>query len=72
METYNSTVGSFRIVKDTESRYFPTAKISSSKDAIEYARQFYHDDIEIYESMFIILKFNFDRKYACIFSRNDL
>lgn len=30
-------------------------KINTSQDAADYARQFYHDDIIIYESFFIIL-----------------
>ncbi len=34
---------------------FPAVKITSSKDAADYARQFYGEDIHIYESMFIIL-----------------
>jgi DNA repair protein RadC len=33
----------------------PKVKIGSSKDAQEYARKFYFDDLVIYESMFIIL-----------------
>lgn len=31
------------------------AQIKLSRDAAEYATQFYHDDIDIYESMFLIL-----------------
>ena len=34
---------------------FKRAKITSSKDASRYARQFYHDDISIYESAFVLL-----------------
>lgn len=33
---------------------FESIKIKSSKDAVEYARQFYHDDIGVYESFFIM------------------
>ncbi len=33
---------------------FNKAKISSSKDSSEYAKQFYHDDLSIYESVFIM------------------
>lgn len=33
----------------------PVAKILCSADAAKFARQFYHDDIAIYESAFIIL-----------------
>lgn len=35
--------------------YVPSVKIMSSKDAVEYAKQFYQDDIAIYESAFILL-----------------
>ena len=41
-------------VRDVDTT-FKKAKISSSADAAEYARQFYHEDISIYESFFIIL-----------------
>lgn len=34
---------------------FPATKITSSKTSSEFIRQFYSDDIEIYESMFILL-----------------
>lgn len=37
------------------SNYVPSVKIMSSKDSADFARQFYHDDIAIYESAFIIL-----------------
>jgi len=36
-------------------RDFKRAKITKSKDAADYARQFYFDDIVIYESVFIIM-----------------
>lgn len=34
---------------------FPAIKIRSSQDAFNFCRQFYNDDIEIYESSFILL-----------------
>lgn len=34
---------------------FNRAKITKSKDAADYARQFYFDDLRIYESVFIIM-----------------
>jgi DNA repair protein RadC len=34
---------------------FPKTKIMSSKDAADFIKQFYSDDIECYESMFILL-----------------
>lgn len=38
-----------------EKKEFPIEKICSSKDSFEYAKKFYFDDINIYESVFIIL-----------------
>lgn len=35
--------------------YVPSQKITCSKDSVEFAKQFYNDDIAIYESAFIIL-----------------
>lgn len=37
---------------------FPIAKIRCATDAVNFARQFYYDDITIYESAFIILMNN--------------
>jgi DNA repair protein RadC len=34
---------------------FKKVKITNSKDAYECIRQYYHEDIEIYESLFILL-----------------
>lgn len=39
----------------TEKTDFEKVQISSSKNAADYIRQFYSDDIEIYESFFILL-----------------
>lgn len=38
-----------------EKREFPIMKICSSKDAYDYSKMFYFDDINIYESSFVIL-----------------
>lgn len=38
-----------------EKQEFPIEKIVSSVDVYNYAKQFYFDDIDIYESVFIIL-----------------
>lgn len=38
-----------------EKQEFSIVKIMSSPDSAEYARKFYFDDINIYESMFVIL-----------------
>ena len=53
MKTYKSTIDRIKLVK--ESSDFPKAQINSSKDINEYIRQFYFEDIEIYESVFIVL-----------------
>ena len=37
------------------SNYIPSERMYSSTDAVKFARQFYHDDICIYESSFILL-----------------
>lgn len=38
-----------------EKKEFPIEKMNSSEKAYEYAKKFYFDDIEIYESVFVIL-----------------
>lgn len=49
------TVREYKLTtKKVESKYRST-KISNSNDVVEYARNFYHEDINIYESSFIIL-----------------
>ena len=40
--------------KPNKSFHFESVKITSSRDAANFARQFYHDDIYLYESFFII------------------
>ena len=53
MKTYKSNLNGIRLVK--EESEFKRAKITSSKDAAKYARNFFQEDIEIYESFFMIL-----------------
>jgi DNA repair protein RadC len=53
MKEYKSLSDRISLVR--EKADFPRAKISSSKDGAEYARQFFHDDISIYESFFMIM-----------------
>ena len=48
METYVYSI------KKNQSE-FPRQKISSSKDAEQFIRQFYGDDLEVYESFFLLL-----------------
>lgn len=50
---YKSTVRSISL--KAEKSDFPKVKITSSDDAHEFIKQFYGDDIEIYESFFIVL-----------------
>lgn len=52
MITYKSNIGRIRLV--LEPTEFKKVKIKSSKDAEEYARQFFYDDIQLYESAFAI------------------
>lgn len=53
MKTYKSNLNGIRLVK--EESEFKRVKITSSKDAAKYARNFFQEDIEIYESFFMIL-----------------
>ena len=53
MKTYKSN--SLEISLKRKKSDYKKVKISRSEDANEYARQFYHDDLTIYESFFIIL-----------------
>ena len=48
METYLYSI------KKNQSE-FPRQKISSSKDAEQFIRQFYGDDLQVYESFFLLL-----------------
>jgi DNA repair protein RadC len=43
---------------------FEQVKITNSKIAADFARQFYSDDIELYESMFIIMMSNSNQTIA--------
>lgn len=53
MKKYKANLDTFKIIKEPTD--IPRAKITCSKDSYEYSKQFYHEDIEIYESMFLIL-----------------
>lgn len=53
MKEYKSKAISFTL--KAERMDFNQVKITSSQDAAQFARQFYFDDIEIFESAFIIL-----------------
>lgn len=53
MNTYKSNLEKISLVK--EKTDFKRVKVTSSKDAKDVIKQFYFDDIEIFESMFILL-----------------
>jgi DNA repair protein RadC len=53
MKTYKSSIKKFRIV--AEKTDFQKTKISTSKDAADFIRKFYFDDIEVFESFFILM-----------------
>ena len=53
MRTYNTKIDQIHLKRKKSD--FPKAKITDSKSAATYARQFYEDDITVYESFFIIL-----------------
>ena len=56
MITYKYQSPQFKITKVADSgKKYVGIKITSSKDAADYMRQFFSDDIEIYESMFLLL-----------------
>lgn len=55
MKQYKELIKEKIICVKEKNTTFNKVKISSSKDAQEYARKFYFDDLEIYESFFIIL-----------------
>ncbi|AUP78314.1 JAB domain-containing protein [Flavivirga eckloniae] len=53
MKIYKTTIPEIKLKKLKTN--FNKAKVSSSISASKYARQFYHDDLTIYESFFMIL-----------------
>lgn len=53
MKTYIGTISEISL-KKTKTE-FKKVKITNSKDAADYIRQFYSDDIGIFESFFILL-----------------
>jgi len=42
-------------IKESRDLNFKTVEISSSQEAADYIRQFYHEDISIYESFFLLM-----------------
>lgn len=55
MITYKGLSRKLNIVSEEGDSGFNKRKVSSSKIAAEYCRQFFHDDLTIYESFFILL-----------------
>lgn len=53
MKEYNTKIDQIHLKRKKSD--FPKAKITDSKNAATYARQFYGDDLTMYESFFIIL-----------------
>jgi DNA repair protein RadC len=53
MKTYKTTISEIRLTKVKTD--FPNVKITSSKDSNEFIRNFYHEDIGIYESFFLLM-----------------
>jgi DNA repair protein RadC len=49
------TIAQYTIKKITEAEGIPQIKITSSETAYNVIRQFWHDDIGIYESFFVLL-----------------
>lgn len=54
MKVYKSYARKIRLVLEPGNENFRKAKIKSPNDAAEYARQFWDEDLEIYESVFAI------------------
>jgi len=52
MNTLTAFASEFKLTKQVSN--FQQSKITSSIDAANYARQFYFDDLEIFESFFVI------------------
>lgn len=53
MKTYNGYTPEVTLKKNKSD--FPKVKITNSEDAVKFMRNFYKDDIEIYESMFLLM-----------------
>ena len=54
MKEYKSFAKEYYLSVRENTEKFHKAKISQSKDAYEYIKQFYYDDIHIYESFFVL------------------
>jgi DNA repair protein RadC len=45
---------SYKIIKNKKDTTFESKTISSSKDAYDFIKKFYYEDIDVYESFFIL------------------
>lgn len=55
MKNYKTYAKSYSLTVSERDSEFNKAKISCSKDAADYIRKFYSDDIEIFESFFLLM-----------------
>jgi DNA repair protein RadC len=54
MKNYKSYAKNYTLQVKERNSEFHKAKVTTSKDSYEYCKQFYFDDIEIFESMFAL------------------
>ena len=54
MKEYKSFAKEYYLSVRENTEKFHKAKITTSKDAYEYIKQFYYDDIHVYESFFVL------------------
>lgn len=62
MKTFKKRLNTYELKKIQTD--FPSVKITSSKDFADFARNFYGDDLEIFESFFILLLNNANNTIA--------
>jgi DNA repair protein RadC len=55
MKTYKTAIKEYSLIIKEKDTNFLKSKITSSRNCYDYIKQFYFDDIEIYESFFIVL-----------------
>lgn len=55
MTQYKSMAQEYKIIKAQGAENFQKAKITCAEHVTEYARQFYHGDLGVYESFFLML-----------------
>ena len=55
MKNYSNNIKAFSLKIQSKNTDFVKTKITSSQDCYNYIKQFYFDDIEIFESFFLLL-----------------